>query len=100
MKISMRSIKRTAPGKYSRSRVRDAVTAVHVLESAPTGAWEVRTLGEKGAIKTFDAKEPAIEHALSVKKNADVVLHLRDPKKVMRVRATKRGGRFEEVKFR
>lgn len=96
----IRSIKRTLPGKYSRDLVHNAVTAVHVLEAVPTGSWEVRTLGEKGYTRIFDAKEAAIKHALSVKEGADVVLHLRDPKKVMLVRPYKTGDRFKEVKFR
>jgi len=97
----MRSIKRSPLGRYSRAKVRELVTAVHVLET-PAGSWEVRTLGAKGQTRRFDAKVPAIEHALKLKDDARIVLHQREPKKVSLVRPAKVGGRvtFRETKLR
>jgi len=101
MSLKMRSIKRTPLGRYSRTKVREVVTAVHVLET-PAGNWEVRTLGSNGQTRRFDAKAPALEHALKLKDDARIVLHQREPKKVSLVRPTKVGGRvtFRETKFR
>jgi hypothetical protein len=100
MSLKMRSIKRSPLGRYSRSKVRELVTAVHVLET-PIG-WEVRTLGSKGQTRRFDAKAPAMEHAFKLKDDARVVLHQREPKKVSLVRPAKVGGRvtFRETKLR
>jgi hypothetical protein len=100
MSSKMRSIKRSPLGRYSRTKVRELVKAVHVLET-PVG-WEVRTLGAKGQIRRFDAKVPAIEHAFELKDDARIVLHQREPKKVSLVRPAKVGGRitFKETKFR
>lgn len=102
MKTKMRSIKRTPIGKYSRAKVRSAIAAVHVLEIVPEGKWEVRTLGEKGYSKVFDSKKPAIEHAFSVEHGGTVILHQRNPRKVVSVRSSKSGDRiaFKESKLR
>lgn len=75
--------------------------AVHVLETAP-GGWEVRTLGEKGSTKRFEAKTPALEYAFAAKPRATVLVHQRLPKKKVTVaRARKTGNRLtiREVDF-
>lgn len=102
MKATVRSVKRTRVGKYARATVRSAVRAVHVLEAAPGGKWDVRTLGERGQTEVFDLKETAIERAFKIGKGAKVVVHHRDPKKVTLVRPQKtaEGMSFREVKLR
>lgn len=96
----MRSIKRSPAGSFSRSKVRTVIQAVHVLETTPSG-WEVRTLGEKGRTKRFEAKAPALEYALAAKPHATVLVHQRQPKKVTVARARKTGDRLtiREVDF-
>lgn len=68
-------------GKYSRDRVRTLVGAVHVLELGPA-AWEVRTLGERGASKHFESKAAAVEYAVDLRPESKVVVHHRTPKRV------------------
>ncbi len=89
MRTQIRSIKQTPLGKYSRDEIRTAVTGVHVLETASGGSWEVRTLGEKGYTKLFDARKPAIQYAKKLKPGADVVVHQLEPKKVTVVHSDK-----------
>ena len=98
--MKMRSIKRSPSGSCSRSKVRTVIQAVHVLETAP-GGWEVRTLGEKGSMKRFEAKASALEYALAAKPRATVLVHQRQPKKVTVARAHKTGNRLiiREVDF-
>lgn len=90
--MKMRSIKRTPLGTYSRDTVRTAVRGVHVLETAPGGEWEVRTLGEKGSTTRFAAKAKALEYAFQVKRNdSKVFVHQRQPRKVTVARMRKAG---------
>jgi hypothetical protein len=89
MRTQIRSIKQTPLGKYSRAKIRTAVTGVHVLETASGGSWEVRTLGEKGYTKLFDARKSAIQYAKKLKPGADVVVHQLEPKKVTVVHSDK-----------
>lgn len=98
--MEMRSIKRSPSGSCSRSKVRTVIQAVHVLETDPDG-WEVRTLGEKGSRKRFEAKAAALEYALAAKPRATVLVHQRQPKKVTVARARKIGNRLtvREVDF-
>lgn len=76
------------------------IQAVHVLETT-LGGWEVRTLGEKGGTKRFEAKAPALEYALAAKPRATVLVHQRQPKKVTVARARKTGNHvtIREVDF-
>lgn len=96
------SIKRARLGKHGREAVRSAVRAIHVLELAPGGKWEVRTLGERGRAELFDLKDAAIQRAFSVGEGSEVVVHQRDPKKVVLIRPPRTaGGRvFREVEMR
>ena len=76
------------------------IQAVHVLETSPEG-WEVRTLGEKGSTKRFEAKASALEYAIAAKPHATVLVHQRQPKKVTVARARRSGDRLtiREVEF-
>ena len=80
--------------------MRTVIQAVHVLETAP-GGWEVRTLGERGSTKRFEAKASALEYALAAKPRATVLVHQRQPKKVTVARPHKTGNRLtiREVDF-
>lgn len=101
VKAKMRAIKRTPVGRYSRDKVRDLVTAIHVLET-PVGSWEVRTLGANGKTRRFEAKGPAIEHAFKLVPEARVFVHQREPRRVLRAHPSTPGGGvgFKETKLR
>jgi len=98
--MRMRPVKRSPEGRYSRDRVRTLLDAVHILEQPPE-AWEVRTLGEKGASKRFKTKEQAVEYARELKPGSKIVVHHREPKKVTFARlADTGGGRIQEQLIR
>lgn len=86
--MKMRLFKRSPEGKYSRDRIRTLLQAVHVLEHGPA-LWEVRTLGEKGASKRFESKTAAVEYAVHLRPDSEVIVHHQTPRKVTVARMEK-----------
>lgn len=95
--MKLRRIKRSPEGRYPRDKVRTLLQAVHVLELGPA-AWEVRTLGERGASKRFQSKTAAVEYAVDLRPESKVVVHHQAPKRVTVARMEKASVREEALR--
>ena len=77
---NLRILKASPEGKLPRTKIRKALSAIHVFRSRSGDQWKVRGISPVGLQKTFPSKESAVAFAntMAAEKHVDVLVHNRN----------------------